>query len=119
MTLTRKTPLRRGKPLKKRSRHANGVQYRLAKCKKAMFEKYGVRCVLEFSQRCSTTIDMMHILPVGSHPHLKFEPLNHLPGCRACHCIVHKWLRFSKRMMLSRLTPSDRTELERLAAQPR
>lgn len=115
----RRKPLRKT-PLAKRSRKAGGVQYRLAKCKKAMFEKWGRDCAVKTAGCLSHTgysgvVDMAHIFSIGSHPHLRYEPLNHLPCCRICHDLTHQYPAWGLRVMLSKLTPAERDRLAELA----
>ena len=110
----KRTPLRKRKPNWKDER-AKADAWR-----KAVDDLHGTGCLLwRFSyKRCLGQVVRHHIYAKGSHPHLKYEPLNGIPVCElAHHREAHRDMKAWRETILANLlTPEQRAELEAKAA---
>lgn len=119
-TLTRKTPMPpRTKPLRKQKLNWKHNAARMDVWRREVDALHGTRCLLNplSKDSCFGPIQRHHILSIGSHPHLKYEPLNGVPACARCHSKAHHRPAIWREWILANvLTAEQRVELERLAA---
>lgn len=120
--IQRKTGMPRPtRPMNPRGPNTGKLAYRQSKFHKAAKERSGGRCemILEDGTRCQRRGRVAHhILPKGSHPHLRDSPLNSAflcDGPGGCDDLVHKTdVKRSRERLLGRLTEAERNELEQL-----
>lgn len=120
-SLHRSGPLSRQTPLRKRSRGRGKVDYQDAKARKICMARWGEICLFtkEVPHVCWGHIDAMHAYGKQAFAHLRFCNLNLFPGCRALHDIFTAKSNWALQIMLQKLSPVERSELERLAREGR
>lgn len=108
-------------PLAKQSDKNIGVRNRDSKAKLVCFAIYGERCLFAgiVIHKCWGVIDPMHNYPKSTHPWLRYNPLNILPGCRALHDYFHAHPIEARERMLAMLSSEDSKTLQQLAREKR
>lgn len=117
----KRTPMPpRQTPLRPRSKGRGKVEYQDAKAREICKAHWGKYCLFQMVD-CNHygQLEVMHIFPKSTHPHIRYEKLNLLPGCTGVHRYFHSHPKEAMELMLAKLTPVERTELERLASRRR